>query len=214
MDTFKFLKHSYRRKVNKLSEWRDRYESNEYPEKVVLNLFYDLYTLKEFWPSFETIFKGDVYDVSLIPKEKLSVLINDDYSKDDSRVLVNNNKLWEQFALDRLNKVRPVLLELMKSNILVGNIEYKKFKELIEETEDANTLIEEIEYGYIFYELVIEMIMIWAAYGKLGYDRITASIATTGMVAGSFNFRNLETTIDSFSEIVAMVIPQFQKRGF
>ncbi len=174
-------------------------------------MFYDLYTLKELWPSLENIFSGDLYDVSRIPKEKLSTLINRDYSNDDSQLAESSKELNQKFEFCRLNTVRPILMDLMKNNIPIGNIEYKKIKELVEKTADNNSLIEEIEYHYIFYELVEDMIMLWASYGNLGYDRITASIATTGMVAGSFNFRNLEKTIESFSDVAAIMIPQMSK---
>lgn len=209
MLTFELLKRSYTKNINQLSEWRGRYETKIYPGKVVLNLFYDLYTLKEVWSSLESAFSGDLYDVLRIPKEKLSILINKNYSNDNPRLLEVLKELNQKFEFCRVNTIRPVLMKLMEDNIPIGDIEYKKFKKLIEGASNNSSLVEEIEYEYFFYQLVIDMIMLWSAYGCLGYDRISASIATTGMVIGDFNFRNLEKTISSFSHVSAVMTPRF-----
>lgn len=51
-----FIKETIQRKKNKLYEWRDRYEEDECPYKIIQNLFYDLYSTKDSWDKFLTMF--------------------------------------------------------------------------------------------------------------------------------------------------------------
>ena len=44
------------RRIQKLYQWRDRYSKDEYPYKVVVNLFYELYTIHFMWDEISSIF--------------------------------------------------------------------------------------------------------------------------------------------------------------
>jgi len=44
-----FIKETIQRKKSKLYEWMDRYEKEDYPYKIIQNLFYDLYATKVCW---------------------------------------------------------------------------------------------------------------------------------------------------------------------
>ena len=65
------LENTVYRKVNKLQTWRLRYtDRREYLYKVIVNLFYELYTTENLWTEIEHIFyasqkKYDDFDFQL-----------------------------------------------------------------------------------------------------------------------------------------------------
>ena len=52
------LAKSYERKIQKLKNWRDRYSKVEYPYKVIMNMFYDLFATQYIWPEIDRSFSG------------------------------------------------------------------------------------------------------------------------------------------------------------
>ena len=52
------IKASQNRKINKLKEWRSRYSKSEYPYKVIMNMFYELFTMELIWDEINSAFSG------------------------------------------------------------------------------------------------------------------------------------------------------------
>ena len=51
-------KSTQNRKIQKLQEWRNRYSKEEYPYKVVMNMFYDLFAVESIWSDINSAFSG------------------------------------------------------------------------------------------------------------------------------------------------------------
>lgn len=163
------LRHSFNEGMNNLSTWRNRYSKSEYPEKVVLNIFYRKYTMEFMFPDiigcYETDFLGK-------PKVKWN-----DFNE-------GFQKLKTTYGSTAVSKTQPVLLNLL-TNIQrnVGNTNYGIFTPLIAAAKSGNNAkLEEIEYAYLYYLLTDECILLWGAFGGTGLTKIDAIGKMSGVI--------------------------------
>jgi len=145
--------------------WKKRYASEEYPFKVVLNIFYRQFTMNSIWEkelksSFVKYFNTEPDWVSGYEK------IENEYSQASGQFTVGNT-----------------LVNLMNQRQIVGGINYANFEQLISRGKIGNkSAIEEIEFSYIYYYLTNKAINIWASFGRTGQNEIDSIATITGAI--------------------------------
>jgi len=94
--------------INNLKRWRERYSNDEYPFKVVLNMFYDLMPLKLLWDELNNSFGVVKFDN-----------INDSF-----------DFVHDSFT-EIQHEIQPILMNLLKHNVVIGGLNSDTFDELI-----------------------------------------------------------------------------------
>ena len=181
------------RKIDKLNEWRSRYSKHEYPYKVVLNMFYELYSISFIWDEISSYFSG-----------------NKRYS---------DFKQAYHYVADlksevQVQKVNPQLIQLLNSNVKAGPESFSVWEEDIEKAKNGdNTAVEQIEYGYFWYAMVCDVIVAWAACGLIGNNKREAFIDSTGSEFGDMTYNeDLEETIKWIGAGMSFTIKRFYKK--
>lgn len=176
---------SINRKIQKLIQWRDRYTKQEYPHKVIVNLFYELYTIHFMWEDIQNIFEGSF-------STELGRTI--DYPEALNQILTLKRNI-------QVGTVNPRLMSLIESNqVVCDDIHYKQYVDMIEGAQNgSNDDIEEIEYSYVYIATVIELVIPWAAFGLLGMNKHKAFVEVTGGDIGGFSIKTFGDAYDSFN---------------
>ncbi len=145
-----------------LEKWKDRYSESEYPEKVLLNLFYKKYATLEMWSTFKSFFKKPF----LGSRKVFWTQFNDGY-----------NQLRELHRNTARIKVNPVLesnLQSEKSRV-IGSISYADFIPLLTRAKQGNSKsLKEIEIAYLTHYLADECILLWSVLGGKGLSEMDA----------------------------------------
>lgn len=151
--------------VTNLKNWRDRYSKNEYPFKVVLNIFYRQYTMNSIWDtqlnnSFSQ-FRNTETDI-LKAFQKLET----EYSNASGKFTVGNT-----------------LIDLMNQQQDIGGLNYKNNLPLITRGQSGdNKAVEELEFTYLYYLLANKATLMWASFGRKGFSQIDAIAQVTGAI--------------------------------
>lgn len=185
-----------KRKIHKLNEWRNRYEKVEYPQKVVINMFYEMYTIFFMWKHISDFFKQDFFSKT---KKKFT-------NFRDAMNYVNDLK--RQF---QINNINPKLMQILRSNIPLGNqgITFENFNSIIEHAQSGeNTQVEEIEYAYAYNSTLCELIFGWAACGLLGMNKHDAFVNVTGGDIGGIVLDSFPDVLDSINTIANFEIAE------
>ncbi len=163
------LRHLLNEGMNYLVTWRNRYSKSEYPEKVVMNIFYRKYTMEFMFPDIIGCF-----DTNLLGKSKLKW---NDFSE-------GLQVLRSKYGSTAASKTHPVLLNLLSNTQRnVGNTNYGIFIPLISDAKDGSIAkLEEIEYAYLYYLLTDECILLWGALGGTGLTQIEAIGTISGFL--------------------------------
>lgn len=175
---------SQNRKINKLKGWRQTYSKKEYPYKVVLNMFYELFSIELMWDHINEAFNGEKrYDDQTVAYNHLGQLKRD----------------------VQLAEVHQNLESFLKIDKIACGAKYSDFKKMIDEAQNGNNhKIIEIEYSYWYYCQYWEATIEWAAYGYLGYDKHSAFRAITGGDLGGLKLDTFQETVQSLSAILGI----------
>jgi hypothetical protein len=181
------LNNTMNRKIEKLYQWRDRYSKSEYPYKVVVNLFYELYTIHFMWDEISSIFSKGLFSS---PKRYNNF--------PDAMNHMANIKREIQ-----VREINPKLIGLMESNLPACDQQFEQYKQMIEDAKNGNNdEVEEIEYSYAYITSVIELVIPWAACGLLGMDKHKAFVDVTGGDVGGLSLQSFEEAYKYFNTIV------------
>ena len=163
------LRHSLNEGMNNLTTWRNRYSKTEFPEKVVLNIFYRKYTMEFLFPEIVGCFEKNLLGK---PKTKWN-----DFNE-------GFQKLKTLYGTTAVSKTQGALLNLLEdTNRNVGNTNYGIFAPLISAAKTGNNSnLEEIEYAYLYYLLTDECILLWGAFGGTGLTKIETIGKMTGVI--------------------------------
>lgn len=157
--------------INNLKNWRNRYNANEYPEKVALNIFYRRYTMEFMWSDIE----------SLIEKgSKVNILTS---TANGPETLDFIEELYSRTATE---KTHPILLSLLKNKPTntVGGIKYDHYLNLIEKTQNGDkNAKEDLEFSYLYYLLSDKATIVWAMLCATGFNKIQAISFLAGVSA-------------------------------
>lgn len=182
----------YYRKMSKLISWRNRYPKEQYSSKVVLNLFYEVYPTNLMWGDISNFFSRSF---KLFDKDKF-----DNFSS-------AFNHAFSVFRQFQIQEVHKNILILMDTNNIVGNIDFSKLKSLSNDAnKGSNEAVENVEYTYVFDNIINELILRWAALGLMGLDKLRAFEELTGMILGGIDFGDLKNTSISFGQPVGIYL--------
>lgn len=174
-------------KKDKLLEWRDRYCKQDYPFKVIQNLFYDLYADKASWTEIKKCFKTDFLGNSIQQFSNLR--------EAEEYLLLKRRKI-------QLEKIHPNLESLLEDNVPVTDLlVFLDYVPMIHNAENgSNKDVEEIEYSYVFYQFISDFIFRWATMGLLGKNPSEACYIATEMLSGDANFKSFENVFKTFNK--------------
>jgi hypothetical protein len=147
-----------------LNNWRNRYLKQEYPVKVVLNIFYRQYTMNSIGDSqinssFSKLGNADTDLMQAFQK------LESEYSNASGQFTIGNT-----------------LIDLMNQKQDVGEVNSKNYLPLISESESGdNKAIEELDFTNLHFLLCNKAGLIWAAYARKGFSHIDATAQVTGV---------------------------------
>ena len=149
--------------TNNLLKWRNRYSSVEYPQKIVLNIFYRRYTMRTMWNEIMNIVNQRAYN-----------------SFQDAAMVLE--KLYSSTATV---KVAPYLESWIRNNPneIVGAIHYKDFEGLIQRVQmGSKPAKEELEFSYLHYLISDKATLAWAAFCAIGISPLKAITEVSGAI--------------------------------
>lgn len=166
--------------MNNLQAWRNRYNENEYAEKVLLNVFYRKHSMNFMWNEIQNSFQTKLFG--------------------------GNKKLWNDFqeGFNKMmslysiysQKTQPVLLQLLseQSKQKVGSISYSEYASKIQGAKQGNAAdIEEIEFTYLHYILNDQLILMWSAFGGTGLSKIDSLAQMSGVIIAETEMKEYAT---------------------
>jgi hypothetical protein len=138
-----------------INSWKDRYSPTEYPEKVILNIFYRKFTIEKMW----------------------SRVINQTYPNWETAY--ENIKL--KYAEIAQNEVVPVLESNLQEDKKVTTIKYSDFQSYIKSASRGDIdSIKAIEYTYFLNRIFDEFTILWISMVNSGETKISAVARLTG----------------------------------
>lgn len=151
--------------MTNLKNWRNRYSKNEYPFKVVLNIFYRQYTMNSIW---DTQINNSFIQYRNTEIEILKAFqkLETEYSNASGKFTIGNT-----------------LIDLMNQQQDVGGLNYRNNISLISRGQSGdNKAIEELEFTYLYYLLANKATLMWAAFGRKGFSQTDAIAQVTGAI--------------------------------
>jgi hypothetical protein len=159
MDTFD-LSHDLCEAKQNLEGWKWLHGEQKYPHIIAENMMRRVYAMDLIWkdfesrelPSFSTL--TAFLEMESIYQEKVQQVVNPNLSE------------WLDF----------------RRSTLIGGISYAYWDGLATPAETNDSILEEIEFSYIFHFLVDKCVLYWIAYCQSGVDPKTAMGRMTGKV--------------------------------
>ena len=157
-----------------INAWKERYSEEEYPYKVILNIFYRKYTIEKMWaivlkqshPSFQK-----AYEYNL-----------------------------EKYAEVARTEIAPVLEKWIHDNRQVGMIKYSDFQSYIQSASQGNReALKGIEYTYFLHRILDELIILWISMVNSGESQVNAIAKLTRAVVEIntiTNYTQIESIFD------------------
>lgn len=146
-----------------LITWRNIYSSTEYPQKVVLNIFYRRYTMSKMWNDLMNIVNQKSYN-----------------SFQEAAIALE--KLYSKTAETRF---KPYLEAWIKNNPdeIVGAIHYRDFIGLIQRVQmGSKPAKEELEFSYLHCLISDKATLAWAAFCATGISPLKAITEVSGAI--------------------------------
>ncbi len=174
----------------KLDEWRARYSREEYPSKVVINLFYELFAIEGIWTQIEQIFATPAK-----------------YSE--------YGEALEQMAhLKRsyqMGPLRGLLMQNLSSDKQAADTRKSDWteKESLASRGD-NEVVVEIEYAYWFYNQYCHVMLAWGACGLLGLSKEEAFEEVAGGMVGDVRYDSFASVLEGFKSVLGIVLDGFK----
>ena len=171
-------------KIDLLKTWRSRYSESEYPYKVIMNMFYELFADALIWNDIDQAFRNQ------------SRLFNTYEEALEHVYMMKRNVQLEQVHSNLESTLMP-------GNKIAAGARFSDFEKNINLAKNGdNEAVVEIEYSYWYFCQYHDAFLHWAACAYLGMDKHEAFVETTGGDLGDLNLGNLEGTISSLSKIL------------
>ena len=152
----------YQDGVKNLQQWKNRYHADEYPDKVVLNIFYRRLTMKRIWP--QILAYADRRHGTL------------PYAK----ALVELQKLYSDEAL----RVNPILVDYLNTHPSedMGGATFDFYQQLAKQASYNSQAKHSLETSYLFYMMSDQATLVWAAIAASGVAKVKAVAEVTGCI--------------------------------
>lgn len=140
-----------------LNIWKNRYSKIEYPQKIVLNIFYRKYSIDKMW-----------YRV-----------IEQEYPTWE--IAYNKNKL--KYAEVAQYEIVPVLESLIELDRKVSTSRYSDFIEYIKLASQGDIeALKSVEFTYFLHRMLDELTIVWISMVNAGNTRTNAITRLTGAI--------------------------------
>lgn len=161
-----------------INTWKSRYQPSEYPQKIVMNIFYRKYTIEKMWDN----------------------MFNQSYS--DWQTAYQNLK--QNYGQVAQNDIAPVLEQKLQSNEKVTTIQYSDFTNYIKSASTGNQeAIKGIEYTYFLHRILDELVLVWASMVISGESKIDAIAKITRAVLADMPINDYITIEQVFDQLGA-----------
>lgn len=162
----------------KTNIWKRRYTAIDYPQKVVMNIFYRKYTIDKMW---STMFDQKFQDWQFAYQY-----------------------LKEKYGLVAQNEIAPVLQRKIETNQKVTTIQYSDFTSYIRSASTGNQdAINGIEYTYFLHRILDELVLVWASMVISGDTKINAITRITRAVVAEMPINDYTTIEKIFDQLGA-----------
>ena len=155
------LSTAYTEATRNISNWRTRYESSIYPHKIVLNMMYRAYSMMFLWVRYQN---------GMLPKFE---------SQDEA--LKGMEMLYGKVALEEIHQNLEHWLEVRPSE-KVGNLIFTNYDAKATAAEFSPSILEELEFSYIFDLLQEKLVLYWMALVLCGNTAVDAIAKLTDVV--------------------------------
>jgi hypothetical protein len=145
-------------KLQKLQQWRERYQDSEYPAKVAINITFEALVTEEEHSYYESSFGNSHVDNLGEGVEKV--------------------RSKEKEIRDRVVTEAESTYETRRS---VGSLQLNGLRSKADvATNGDNSAVEDLEFSLVYYGGVFELFTGWYAAGLCGLSREQAMVAMTG----------------------------------
>lgn len=155
------LRQAYSEGLQNIRNWRTRYEPQEYPHKVVINMMYRAYGMSYLWEDYKN---------GRIPR----------YANFQEAVIA----MEERYSKIAIEKVRDNLTDWIKKNPnqTIGSLTFSNYDSLATAAEKSKDKKEELEFSFIFNFLQEKCILYWIALRQIGKSDVDAIGLITGVI--------------------------------
>lgn len=161
-----------------INAWKARYSPQEYPYKIVLNVFYRKFTIEKMWIR----------------------AMSQSHSTWQQAYQYNMN-LYGDVAS---GEIVPVLEAWVKANKQVGMIKFSDFQPYIQSAAGGNAeAIKGIEYTYFLHRILDELIILWISKVNAGETKINAIASMTRAVLAEMPINDYATIEQVFDQLGA-----------
>lgn len=172
------LTNTFKESRQMINTWKSRYQPSEYPQKVVMNIFYRKYTIQKMW----------------------GTMFNHRYS--DWQTAYQNLK--QKYGQVAQTEIVPVLERKLLSNEKVTTIQYSDFTDYIKSASTGNKeAIKGIEYTYFLHRILDELVLVWASMVISGESKIDAIAKITRAVLADMPINDYITIEQVFDQLGA-----------
>lgn len=175
----------YPEATNNMRNWKNRYTADEFPYKVVLNIFYRRYTMMYMWPDIIAYAEGR--------KGR----------KNFQTAYCELEMLYSQTAMKKTRDVLDANLA-NKPTENVGGSTFAHYKNLIDKASKGDRKAkEEIEFSYFYYFLADKATLLWAAVCASGVDKVKAVQEVSGFVIEPMPLNDYATVSNGLGQLAA-----------
>jgi len=171
------LTNTFKEARQMINTWKNRYQPSEYPQKVVMNIFYRKYTIEKMW----------------------ATMFSQKYS-DWQTAYQNLKQKYGQVS----QEIVPVLERKLQTNDKVTTIQYSDFTTYIKSAAAGNQeAIKGIEYTYFLHRILDELVLVWASMVVSGESKINAIAKITRAIIADMPINDYTTIEQIFDQLGA-----------
>ena len=152
---------AYTEATNNIRTWRTRYSADEYPHKIVINMMYRAYTMRQVWNDFM---------FGRLPR----------YNNFTTAI----GEMEKYYSAVAYNSVKDNLLDWLgrQPDEQVGTLTFSRYERLASLAESDRTKKEELEFSYIFELLCDKCVLYYLAIRQCGKSSVEAIQLLTGYI--------------------------------
>lgn len=175
------LKQPYAEGTNNIRTWRNRYSTEEYPHKIVINMMYRAYNMLYVWQSFQN---GELPSFSSFQDAILYM-----------------EQFYSQTAA---NKVQSNLMDWIEDypSKEIGGITFTGYDKIATNAEFDKKQLEELEFSYLFNLLQDKCVLYWISLRQTGKSQTQSISAITNFVIEEIPNLNYSTAKMVFQQLI------------
>jgi len=185
-----FIESLVEQKYDRLLDWRNNTERNNYPIKLSKNLLYEALTLLDMWSELNKSFRT----FNLFGNKK----IYNDFSEAHKYIFVRRRQI----------QTEKILPSLDQKYLIVTNLPYLKFDSFRLRSQKAcqgtSSEIEEVEFTYFFHTASYELVYAWSAAGLMGQSKEEAFQNVCFAKWDGIDYNSLDSLVEAFGRTVGI----------